>query len=126
MKVVLRKVNTTPLDFEIKSDEITFKGYLQYHSGKLILLKAKLSGKLDADCDICADEFKLDVDEDVEFFISDGLYEKHEESLLDVVEVLDSTADLQEIMNSEIELIKSDYNICENCKKNSETFDKIF
>lgn len=126
MKVVLRKVNTTPLDFEIKSNEITFKGYLQYHSGKLILLKAKLSGKLDADCDICADEFKLEVNEDVEFFISDGIYEKHEESLFDVVEVLNSTADLQEMLNSEIELIKSDYNICENCKKNSETFDKIF
>ena len=125
MKVVLRKVNTTPLDFEIKSGEITFKGYLQYDSGKLILLKAKLSGKLDADCDICADEFKLDIDEDIEFFISDGIYEKHEESLLDVVEVLNSTADLQEIMNSEIELIKSDYLICENCKKD-ETLDKLF
>ena len=125
MKVVLRKVNTTPLDFEIKSDKITFKGYLQYDSGKLILLKAKLSGKLDADCDVCADEFELEVDEDVEFFISDGIYEKHEDSLLDVVEVLNSTADLQEIMNSEIELIKSDYLVCENCKK-SETLDKLF
>ena len=125
MKVVLRKVNTTPLDFEIKSDKITFKGYLQYDSGKLILLKAKLSGKLDADCDVCADKFELELDEDIEFFISDGIYEKHEESLLDVVEVLNSTADLQEIMNSEIELIKSDYLICENCKKD-ETLDKLF
>ncbi|MDD5401468.1 MAG: hypothetical protein PHQ93_09805 [Sulfurimonas sp.] len=126
MKVVLRKVNTTPLDFEIKSNEITFKGYLQYDSGKLILLKAKLSGKIDVDCDICADEFKLDVDEDVEFFISDGIYEKSEDSLLDVVEVLNSTADLEEIMNSEIELIKSDYNVCENCKKNSASEQEAF
>jgi len=119
MKVVLRKISTTPFDFEIKSDEITFKGYLQYHSGKLILLKAKLSGKINTDCDICADEFKLEVDEDVEFFISDGIYEKNEDSFLDVVEVLNFTVDLEEIMNSEIELIKSDYIICENCQKNS-------
>lgn len=119
MKVVLRKISTTPFDFEIKSNEITFKGYLQYHSGKLILLKAKLSGKINTDCDICADEFKLEVDEDVEFFISDGIYEKNEDSFLDVVEVLNFTVDLEEIMNSEIELIKSDYIICENCQKNS-------
>lgn len=118
MKVVLRKINTTPFDFEIRSDEITFKGYLQYHSGKLILLKAKLSGKINTDCDICADEFKLEVDEDVEFFISDGIYEKNEDSFLDVVEVLNFTVDLEEIMNSEIELIKSDYIVCESCQKN--------
>ena len=117
MKVTLRKVGKIPLDFELKSDEITFKGYLQYDSGKLILLKATLSGKIDTDCDICAEEFKLDVDEDIEFFISDGVYEKQEESLLDVVESLNSTADLEELMNSEIELIKSDYNSCPKCKQ---------
>ncbi|MDQ1268031.1 MAG: hypothetical protein QG560_674 [Campylobacterota bacterium] len=117
MKVSLKKVTKTPLDFEVKSKEITFKGYLQYDADKLILLKAELRGKIDADCDICADEFKLDVDEEVEFFISDGIYEKSEDSLLDVVEALDSVADLEELMNSEIELIKSDYISCPNCKK---------
>lgn len=119
MKISLRKVSSTPLDFEVKSDKMTFKGYLQYDADKLILLKAKLSGKIDVNCDICADEFMLDVDEDLEFFISDGIYEKHEELLLDVVESFDSTVDLEELMNSEIELIKSDYHSCESCKKNS-------
>ncbi len=119
MKISLRKVSSTPLDFEVKSDKMTFKGYLQYDADKLILLKAKLSGKIDVNCDICADEFILDVDEDLEFFVSDGIYEKHEELLLDVVESFDSTVDLEELMNSEIELIKSDYHSCESCKKNS-------
>ncbi|MBE0514760.1 hypothetical protein [Sulfurimonas sp.] len=119
MKIVLRKVNSTPLDFEVESNEITFKGYLQYDADKLILLKAELSGEIDVNCDICADEFALEVNEDLEFFISDGLYAKHEELLLDVVESLDSTVDLVELMNSEIELIKSDYHSCESCNKNS-------
>ena len=126
MKVSLKKVSKTPLDFEVKSNEITFKGYLQYDADKLILLKAELSGKIDADCDICANEFKLDVDEDVEFFISDGIYEKSEESLLDVVEALDSIADLEELMNSEIELIKSDYISCPDCKKNGASEQEVF
>ncbi len=126
MKILLRKVSSTPLDFEVKSGKITFKGYLQYDADKLILLKAKLSGKIEVNCDICADEFMLDVDEELEFFISDGIYQKHEDLLLEVVESLDSTVDLEEIMSSEIELIKSDYHSCDNCKKNSASEDEAF
>ena len=116
MKITLRKVGKTPLDFDIKSDEITFKGYLQYDGGKLILLKAKLSGKINTDCDVCADEFDLDVDEEIELFISDGIYESKDDTLREVIESMDSMADLDEILASEIELIKSDYHSCQNCE----------
>ena len=115
MQVNLRKVTSIPLDFEVKSSEITFKGFLQYNSGKLILLKAKLSGSLDLDCSNCANEFNKQIDEEVEFFISDGLYQDESGPLLDVVESFDSTVDMDELLNSEIELIKTDYNICPEC-----------
>ena len=115
MKITLRKINKTPLDFEIKSSEITFKGYLQYDTAKLILLKANLSGKITTDCDVCADEFEMNIDEEIEFFLHSGIY-KGEDSLIDVVECFDDTADLEELLNSELELIKSDYKSCENCK----------
>ena len=115
MKVILRRVTKTPLDFELKSDEITFKGYLEYHSGKLILLKATISGLLSKPCDICAEDFMLPLDEEVEFFISDGLYNNDNSLELDVIESFDGNADLDEILNSEIELIKSDYHSCPNC-----------
>ena len=115
MKIKLIKVGKTPLDFEEKSDEITFKGYLQYDTNKLILLKATLSGKIKADCDVCADEFDLELNEEIEFYLHSGLYKNEKEELLEVVECLDDTADLQEILNSEIQLIKSDYNTCKNC-----------
>ncbi|QSZ42663.1 hypothetical protein GJV85_11260 [Sulfurimonas aquatica] len=116
MKVVLRRVTKTPLDFEVKTNEITFKGYLEYHSGKLILLKANLNGLVEKSCDICAEEFKLPVNEDIEFFISDGIYEDASEIELDVVESLDGIADIEELLNSEIELIRSDYHSCDECK----------
>jgi len=114
MKVTLRKVGKTPLDFDVKSDEMTFKGYLQYHSGKLILLHADLSGSVNTECSKCGEEFKLSLDEKVEFFISDGIYEGDDIDL-DVVESFDSLADLDELLISEIELIKSDYHSCKNC-----------
>lgn len=116
MTITLRKVTKTPLDFEVKSDEMTFKGYLEYYSGKLILLRATLYGSLKKDCDTCAEEFIMPVDEKVEFFISDGIYEDEHDIELDVVESLDGIVDIQELLNSEIELIKSDYHSCENCK----------
>jgi len=114
--ITLRKVTKTPLDFEVESGEITFKGYLEYHSGKLILLKATLCGLLKKNCDTCAEEFKMLVNEEIEFFISEGIYEDHNDSNLDVVESLDGIIDIQELLNSEIELMKSDYHSCKNCK----------
>jgi uncharacterized metal-binding protein YceD (DUF177 family) len=120
LKITLRKVTKTPLDFEVKSNEITFKGYLAYHSGKLILLKANLLGSLTKPCDICAEEFKLSVDEKVEFFISDGIYEDDGNIDLDVVESLDGIVDIEELLASEIELIKSDYHSCDSCKSSDE------
>ncbi|MEA1893375.1 MAG: hypothetical protein U9N33_11800 [Campylobacterota bacterium] len=116
MKITLRKVSSVPFDFEVKFDEITFKGYLEYHTGKLILLKAKLSGSTTAQCSRCGGDFRLAVDEDIEFFISDGIYEDEDSIGLDVVESLDGVADIDELLGSEIELIKSDYHSCENCK----------
>jgi hypothetical protein len=116
LKVTLRKVTKTPLDFIVKSNEITFKGYLEYHAGKLILLKADMTGFLEKPCDICAEEFKMSVNEEIEFFISDGIYEDENTLELDVVESFDGNADVDELLNSEIELIKSDYHGCENCK----------
>jgi len=120
MKITLRKIGKTPLDFEVKSDEITFKGYLEYHYGKLILLKASLNGSVGTQCDICGSEFKLPVDENVEFFISDGIYDGDDNNDLDVVESFDSTVDLDELLVSEVELIKSDYHSCQACKTNND------
>ena len=115
MKITLRKITKTPLDFDIKSNEITFKGYLEYHVGKLILLKADLIGLVDIQCSSCGEDFKLSLDEKVEFFISDGLYDGDDMDM-DIVESFNSLADIDELLNSEIELIKSDYHSCKNCK----------
>jgi len=116
MRIELRRVTKTPLDFEIASDKVTFKGYLQYHSGKLVLLKAKLKGSIDTQCDLCAKDIELDIDEDIEFFVSDGIYNDENNIDIDVVESFNSMADMDELLNSEIELVKNDYHNCEECQ----------
>ena len=62
------------------------------------------------------EDFKLDIDEDIEFFISDGLYEDDGSLELDVVESFDGFADIDALLHSEIELIRSDYHSCDGCK----------
>ena len=118
---MLRKVTKTPLDFQVQSNKITFKGYLKYDSAKLILLKANISGTLEKSCDICAEDFNLEINENVEFFINDGIFEDDGNTLLDVVESLNGNVDIEELLNSEIELIKSDYHSCDNCSEQEET-----
>ncbi|WP_321777554.1 hypothetical protein [Sulfurimonas sp.] len=116
MKIKLIKVGKTPLDFDIKSNEMTFKGYLEYHANRLILLDAKVNGSLGVQCSQCGDEFKLSLNEDIKFYLCDGAYDDSDNIALDVVESFDSQVDLEELLNSEIELIKSDYHSCQDCK----------
>ena len=116
MNIVLRKVTNNPLDFEVKSNEINFKGYVEYHKGKLILLNANISGPLATQCDICGDEFIMKLDENIKFFISDGQFEDDGSCELDVVESFDGSVAVEELLDSEIQLIKSDYHKCDSCK----------
>ena len=115
MKIKLIKVSKTPSDFEIKTGKITFKGSLQYDSDKLFRINAEIKGNMPVICDICANDYDMKLDEKVEFFISNGLYESSNESLVDVVEAMDGEADIDEILASELELIKSDYHTCPEC-----------
>ena len=116
MKIALRKVGRSPLDFEKKRDQITLKGFLQYDKDKLVLLEAKLKGTLETECAICGEEFDLEVDEDLKFYISDGVFIDEENSMIDVVEAKEGELDVDELLDSEIELIKSDYHCCEFCE----------
>ena len=116
MKITLRKVGKTPYEFEKTVDNITIKGYLQYDNDKLILLDAKLTGTIEAECAICAEEFELEVDEELKFYISDGVFVDNENNFIDVVEAQDGLLDIDELLHSEIELIKSDYHCCEDCE----------
>lgn len=116
MTVNFKKVTKTPLEFSIDSNNIVFKGSLKYDTENLVSLQATLTGSIDLDCDLCAEEFTLPLDENIDFFISNGVYNGMNEEY-DVVETIDGNINLEELLDSEIELIKSGYHSCENCKQ---------
>ena len=116
MKIGFSKVGTTAIPFDISKGHLNFSGTLVKFSRSLIELEAKITGDIEVACDICAEEFFNSINESVKFHLSDGLSKVENDSLVDIVEIENSMIDLEEILESELELYKSSYFCCKNCK----------
>ncbi|PHR55104.1 MAG: hypothetical protein COA44_11270 [Arcobacter sp.] len=116
MEIGFAKVGTPAIAFEISKGNLKFSGTLRKFSRYLIELEAKITGDLDVPCDVCAEAFTHAVNESVKFHLSDGLSKVENESLEDIVEIEDSMIDLKELFESELELYKSNYFTCSECK----------
>ena len=105
---------------------ITLEGLtLKAESTKLkngtFLVEGKLKGDVEVECIKCLKPFKKHIEEDVKFKIVKPLYKGFDEDY-DVIEM--EKYDSKEILKSELESIKNDYNVCEEC--NSQEFNKEF
>jgi len=116
MKIGFAKVGSQAIPFEISKEKLKFSGTLEKFSRSLIELEAKITGEISIPCDICAEEFNNTLDEGVKFHLSDGIYKDEDDHEFDIVEIENSIIDLDEILESEIELFKSSYFCCENCQ----------
>ena len=115
MKIVFKKIPQSGVDFETASDKIKFYGKLEKKSKNLVICTGKLEGTLDCQCARCGEDMSLHVDEDVDLLVSDGLYASSEE-LVEVMEFFDETVDLDTILQSEVETLRSDYHYCAECE----------
>ena len=68
---------------------------------------------------------EIEVDEELQLLLSDGIYKGDESEYL-LIEVENSLIDFNEIIESELNSIKSDYHICENCLQYGDNFEKEF
>lgn len=121
MKIEFKKVLVTPKEFNIETENIKFSGEMFYEkNNNLVVLDSVLKGQVETQCDRCTDKFNMNIDENLKIKISNGIYNGTLED--DIFEVFNGKIDFNEILKSEIELIKSDYHICSNCK-NVENFE---
>jgi uncharacterized metal-binding protein YceD (DUF177 family) len=118
MKISFRKLSSQPLHFEVNSDKAFFSGDLILKKSNLAQLNGTITGSISIPCDLCAEEIDKPLNEEIAFYLSDGIYEETETEL-DVVEIDRSMIDMEELLRSEIELIKSDYFCCKNCEGTS-------
>lgn len=119
MKIEFRKIPLQETEFEISSNSVKFLGTFSKISSKLAKINSKLSGNYDVDCCKCGITFDVPVDSDIEFLLSDGIYssESNDEELV-IIEVEDHFLDFNEVLHSELESLRSEYHVCDNCKTN--------
>jgi len=118
MKIEFKKVPTTGIHFETSLDEIKFFGEALKTGKTMVKCTGQLEGILPYLCDRCGESFELAVNERVEVFAQEGLYEGQEsEGLLNIIEFFDGSIDVDMILQSEIEAFKSDYHYCGQCEQ---------
>lgn len=118
MKIAFKKLSSQPLHFEANRDNAFFSGELILKKSNLAQLNGTITGSISIPCDLCAEEVERSLNEEIAFYLSDGIYEGSDEEM-DVVEIDHSIIDMEELLRSEIELIKSDYFCCESCEGTS-------
>lgn len=125
MKIEFKKVPQTTKELEYISDSVRIEGTFCKISQSLVKIDAVLKGNTDIDCCRCGITEKIEVDEELHLLISDGIY-KNDESEYLVIEVENSLIDFDEIIESELNSIKSDYHICNDCLQLGDNFEKEF
>ena len=117
MTIEFRKVPKEGFDFSVETDGVTFKGNAVKTSGKLLKCSGNVLGTIEHACDRCGEPINLSLYEEVEVFAYDGMFDGTENELLNIIEFVDEKVDFNEILNSEIEAIKSDYYYCDKCQQ---------
>ena len=125
MKIEFRKAPQTSKEFEIDYNSVKIEGTFCKISQSLVKVDAVLKGSTDIDCCRCGITEVIEVDEELHLLLSDGVYKKDESEYL-VIEVENGLIDFNEIIESELNSIKSDYHICNNCLQLGDNFEKEF
>lgn len=104
-----------PLEFCVRLEQVCLEGSLslsqKFSAESLVEIRGRLSGIISVVCDLSGEEFEKPISEEVSLLLSDGLYTPRQVDggFLDVIECKNGIIDLEEILLSEVELIKSDY-----------------
>ena len=125
MKIEFRKAPQTPKELEIEYNSVKIEGTFCRISQSLVKIDAVLKGSTDIGCCRCGITEQIEVDEELHLLLSDGVYNKDESEYL-VIEVENNLIDFDEIIESELNSIKSDYHICKDCLQLGDNFEKEF
>ncbi len=117
MKIEFRKVPFTPKEFETEFNSVKIEGTFCKISPSLVKIDSKLTGNITVNCIRCGEEDTIYLNENMNFLLSDGIYksDSHDDEELDIIEIDNNIIDFDEIIESEISSIYTDYHICSKC-----------
>ena len=124
MRIEFRKVPFNEKDFKVSLNSVDFEGTFCKISSTLVKIDATLVGSAQISCDRCSKEDEITVNEKLDFLLSDGVYKNQTDEL--VVEIEDDFIDFDEIIQSELSSIQSDYHICNECEQNNKIIEQEF
>jgi len=126
MQIEFRKVPFTPKEFSLELDSVKLEGTFCKMSPTLAKVEATLVGPTAVDCCRCGAEYTIDLNENLEFLLSNKVYEDESELENLVIEIENDMIDFNEIIESEISSIRSDYHICALCLENKDSIEKEY
>lgn len=125
MKIEFKKIPQEKKEFNTSLNSVKIEGTFCRISSSLVKIEASLIGNIEIDCSRCGALDTLVVNEELKLLLSDGIYKGDDEEFL-VIEIENSLIDFDEIIQSELNSIKSDYHICKNCLEDNQLFEKEF
>ena len=118
MKIEFRKVPQAPKEFTSELDSVKIEGTFCKISPSLVKIDGALTGETTVQCARCGEDDTVNLDEKLDFLISDGIYKSDLENDELVIEIDDHYIDFEEIIQSEVSSISSEYHVCANCIDN--------
>lgn len=115
MKIEFRKVPTTPKEFQTDYNSVKIEGTFCKISPSLVKIDGTLRGKTQVQCIRCGENDTITLNEKLNFLISDGIYKSDSDSDELVIEIDENIIDFDEIIQSELSSVYSDYHVCPNC-----------
>jgi len=112
--IEFRKVPLQKEAINLKVDDVVLEGEFYKKNKSTVILQGKLKGSFLTPCSLCGEDFTYHLDEELNLEIVNGIAKDNEN--LDIIEVFDEKIDFNELILSEIENIKLDYNKCTKCK----------
>lgn len=115
MKIDFKKVVKESKQFDIKNNQTVFQGSFKKVLGGFVEVEGRLSGKMNVICDRCAEEFAIELDDDIHIRLYDGEYASDNDDAIEVQECPTGIIDFDEIARNELTMIEMDYHCCEQC-----------
>lgn len=124
MKIEFKKVPQTEKEFETEFNSVKLEGTFCKISPSLVKISAKMFGPTQIQCCRCGKTEEQTLDEELDFLLSDGIFNKESDDL--VIEIENNTIDFDEIIQNEIASVQSDYHFCDECANSTEAYEQEF
>ncbi|HHO42596.1 MAG TPA: hypothetical protein ENN12_04480 [Epsilonproteobacteria bacterium] len=114
MQIGFDKIGSTPKQVTLEIETVVLEASLVQKTREIVTLDGKIHGNLPIVCDRCGANFDLEVEQKLDLNLTNKVSQNKDD--LDIIEFLDGVIDIEYIIQSEINSLKSAYHYCKECE----------